>query len=215
MSGNDDAASPRSSYERGQLDESTVRPDPFEQFGAWLSDALAADIVEPHAMTVATVSAAGRPSARVVLLRGFDRRGFVFFTNYESAKGRELAAQPYAAAVFYWGVLERQLRFEGAVEQLPAAESDAYFAGRPRGHRLSAWASAQSSVVPGRAVLEARMAEYEQRFANRVVTRPPYWGGYRIVPGRFEFWQGRPDRLHDRIVYARIGDEWRIERLSP
>jgi pyridoxamine 5'-phosphate oxidase len=189
--------------------------DPLQRFGEWLADAHAADIVEPDAMVVATTSRDLRPSARVVLLRGFDERGFVFFTNYESALGRDLDAVPFAAAVFHWGSLQRQVRVEGPVERVSPEESDAYFQSRPRGHRLSAWVSAQSSVVPDRAYLERRMAEFEARFAERDIERPPHWGGYRIFPQRIEFWEGRPDRLHDRIRYLRSGETWSTERLAP
>lgn len=205
----------RTSYERGALDEAELAPTPHEQFRHWFDDALARGVVEPHAMTLATATAGGRPSARIVLLRGFDERGFAFFTNYESAKGRELAANPYAALVFFWAPLERQVRVEGTVTRLDPSESDAYFAQRPRGHRLSAWASQQSAVVSGRAFLDARMAEEDARFAGRDIGRPPYWGGYRVVPVRVEFWAGRPSRVHDRLVYVRGGSGWQIERLSP
>jgi pyridoxamine 5'-phosphate oxidase len=206
----------RVSYERGALDEATVARDPFAQCKIWLDEALATEgLVEPNAVTVASVGADGQPSARVVLLRGYDERGFVFFTNYESRKGRELDGHGKAAMLFYWGPLERQIRIEGRVERISADESDAYFARRPRGHRLSAWASKQSDVVPDRAFLEARMAEEEARFAGVDVPRPPFWGGYRVVPAAFEFWQGRRNRVHDRIAYVRDSDGWRIERLSP
>jgi pyridoxamine 5'-phosphate oxidase len=206
----------RVTYEKGELDESRVAPDPFAQFAVWLDEALAfKGLTEPNAMTVASVGADGMPSARIVLLRGCDTRGFVFFTNYESRKGRELDASGKASLLFYWGPLERQVRVEGRVERLDAAESDAYFAKRPRGHRLSAWASPQSAVVPNRTMLETRMIDAEQRFGDGEVPRPPYWGGYRVVPAEFEFWQGRPDRVHDRISYVRDGATWRIERLAP
>ena len=189
--------------------------DPFARLGAWLDDAAHAGIAEPAAMTLATATPDGAPSARIVLLRGLDPSGLVFYTNYDSRKGDELAANPRAALAFYWGPLARQVRVEGHVTRLAADESDRYFAQRPRGHQLSAWASRQSSVIPNRAYLEERVREAEQRFAGGDVPRPPYWGGYRLVPTRFEFWEGRPDRMHDRTVYLRDGAGWRTERLSP
>jgi pyridoxamine 5'-phosphate oxidase len=204
----------RTSYERGSLDEAHAAAEPFAQFETWLADALAANLREPNAMTLATADASGHPSARIVLLRGWDERGFVFFTNYDSRKGREIAANPHASVLFYWDVLEREVRIDGAVEQLDASESDAYFARRPRGHRLSAWASPQSSVVPDRAALEAAMSEAEERFTGEV-PRPPYWGGYRVVPSEIEFWQGRRNRVHDRLRYRRAGTGWQRERLAP
>lgn len=212
---NDDLLTRRLSYERGMLDEGTVSADPFAQFDAWLSEALAMPgIVEPNAMSLATVGDEGRPSSRIVLLRQWDGRGFVFYTNYESRKGGELAHRPAAALLLWWGALERQIRIEGRVERVDNAESDAYFATRPRGHRLSAWASPQSRVVSGKDALEAAMAEAEARFAGDV-PRPPHWGGYRVVPDRFEFWQGRPNRVHDRVAYERVADGWTIARLAP
>jgi pyridoxamine 5'-phosphate oxidase len=206
----------RISYELGELDEDSVAPDPFVQFRAWFAQAQETpEIREPAAVAVASADATGRPSVRIVLLRGEDERGFVFFTNYESRKGHELAANPYAAMLFFWEPLQRQIRIEGSVERVEAAESDAYFARRPRGHRLSAWASPQSAVVPDRAELERLMAEQDERFAAADVPRPPFWGGYRIVPSAFEFWQGRRNRVHDRIVYVPAGPGWRIERIAP
>jgi pyridoxamine 5'-phosphate oxidase len=214
---NERLAGSRRPYDRAQLDESSVAPDPFAQFAAWLDEALSNDeIVEANAMTLATVDAAGQPDARIVLLRGFDPRGFAFFTNYQSRKGLELAERPRAALLFYWPQLERQVRIEGAVVRLSGEESDAYFAQRPRGHRLSAWASPQSREVGGRAALEAAMHEAEERFAGGDVPRPPHWGGFRVAGERFEFWQGRRDRVHDRIAYERgPSDRWRILRLAP
>jgi pyridoxamine 5'-phosphate oxidase len=188
---------------------------PIERLRRWLDEAGAAETVEPSAMVVATATRDGRPAARVVLLRGLDEAGLVFFSNYESRKGSELAANPFAAAVFYWRALERQVRVEGRVERIAAEASDEYFESRPRGHRLSAWASAQSRVVPSRAYLEEEMAAVQERFAGVEIPRPPYWGGYRIVPERFEFWHARPDRMHDRIVYERGADGWSVVRLSP
>jgi pyridoxamine 5'-phosphate oxidase len=216
MSADKTAGDRRIHYERGDLDERAVARDPFAQFNSWYGEALATEeIVEPSAMALATRDGRGRPSLRIVLLRGFDERGFVFFTNYESRKGRELDSGGGAALLFYWERLERQIRIEGAAVRIIAAESDTYFARRPRGHRLSAWASAQSSPVPDRAYLEARMEAEELRFKDADIPRPPFWGGYRVAPTAFEFWQGRPNRVHDRIAYVRAGTEWAIERLSP
>lgn len=212
---NEEILTRRVHYGLGALDAEGIPRDPFEHFGAWLSEALRTDaIVEPNAMTVATVGADGRPSARVVLLRGWDRRGFVFYTNYESRKGAEIAARPFASAVFWWGALQRQIRIEGTVERVSGDESDAYFATRPRGHRIGAWASRQSEIVADRAALERAVAEIEARFPDDV-PRPPFWGGLRIVPDRFEFWQGRPNRIHDRIAYVRDGETWALARLAP
>lgn len=205
----------RTSYDRGELIESAVDPDPIAQFQRWLADALRIDAHEPNAMTLATVDSAGGPNARVVLLRGVDARGFVFFTNYESCKGRELAALPRAALVFWWPELERQVRIRGDVSRVSAEESDAYFATRPRGHKLGAWVSAQSAGIANRAVLEARLAELEREYPDEVVPRPPHWGGYRVSPDEIEFWQGRTNRLHDRLIYRRTAGAWRMERLAP
>ncbi|MDQ3489168.1 MAG: pyridoxamine 5'-phosphate oxidase [Acidobacteriota bacterium] len=188
--------------------------DPITEFLSAQSRAESHNI-DTTPVTLATADGRGQPSARIVLLRGVDPRGFAFFTNYTSRKGRELEANPRAALCIHWPSLEEQIRVEGGVERLPAAESDAYFNGRPRGSQLGAWASEQSQVLPSRETLEARYREIDKRFEGQPVTRPPHWGGFRIVPHRMEFWYGRPDRLHDRVVYVREGDGWRIERLYP
>jgi pyridoxamine 5'-phosphate oxidase len=199
------------------LEESEVDPDPFTQFDAWLADARRTAILEPLAMTVATASRDGHPSARVLLLRGVDERGFVFYTNYESQKGRELAENPRAALVFNWDALRRQVRVEGRVERLPRAESEAYFASRPAGSRIAAWASDQSTVVPGgRPELERRFRMAEDRFdSTGEIPLPPNWGGYRLMPEWIEFWHSRENRLHDRLRYRRIAGGWTVERLAP
>jgi pyridoxamine 5'-phosphate oxidase len=206
--------SARREYRLGSLTEAEVDPDPIRQFAAWFGDAERAGLDEPYAMTLATVSAEGRPSARIVLLRGVDARGFRFFTNYRSRKGRDLEANPFASLLFDWHEIERQVRIEGRVERLPAEESDAYFQQRPTETKLGAWASDQSAVVSDRRILEARFQEAADRFGDNV-PRPPHWGGYLLVPDGFEFWQGRPGRLHDRIRYVPGASGWGTERLSP
>jgi pyridoxamine 5'-phosphate oxidase len=210
-----DVADLRKEYTRAGLAESDVAADPIEQFRRWFDAALDAGLHEPNAMTVATATRDGRPSARVVLLKGFDSRGFVFYTNYEGRKGRELEENPRAALLFYWGELERQVRIEGTVSRVSEEESDAYYASRPRGSRLGAWASEQSRTVEGREALEDRIGDLEAEYEGGEVPRPPFWGGYRVWPEVVEFWQGRENRLHDRIVYRRQGGGWEIERLQP
>jgi pyridoxamine 5'-phosphate oxidase len=197
------------------LSEQDLSPSPFQQFSLWFEQALSAGICEPNAMTLATSTPDGVPSARIVLLKGFDERGFVFYTNYRSAKGIEMEANPHAALVFYWCELERQVRVAGSVERVSAEESDTYFHSRPAGSRLGAWASAQSSVVPSREFLEAEFQAFEQRFGQADIPRPEHWGGYRVVPHSVEFWQGRPSRLHDRLRYQLKEERWQVERLSP
>ncbi len=230
----------RSTYRRATLLEGDVDADPFVQFDRWLAEAIAAQAKEPTAMTLATVDAAGRPSARVVLLKGLDLpgplptaltapattsatsgRGFVWFTNYESRKGRELASHAQAALCFFWPELERQVRVEGRVEMTSAEESDRYFASRPIASRIGAWASPQSEVIASRTEIEAREREHRKRFRvtdddeGAIIPRPPHWGGYRLVPDLIEFWQGRPSRLHDRIVYRGVDGSWAVARLAP
>ncbi len=200
------------------IDERTVAPDPYTQFTSWYADAIEATADRAAAMTVATATPDGRPSARVVLLRGFDERGFVFYTNYESRKAADLEQNARAALLFYWPALDRQVRVEGSVERVAGAESDEYFESRPRSHRIGAWASPQSRPIQNRADLESRLAAAEESFADAgdVVPRPPFWGGYRVVPGLFEFWVNRADRLHDRLRYTRAADgSWSLDRLAP
>jgi pyridoxamine 5'-phosphate oxidase len=209
-----DIAALRKSYERAELDESASDADPLRQFGLWFQQALDAQIPEPNAMTVATVGPNGRPSTRIVLIKGFDVRGLVWYTNYESRKGREIDAHPVAALQFHWVELERVVRIEGSVEKVSAEESDAYFASRPLDSRLGAWASPQSQVVTSRAVLVANAAKAAARFALQP-PRPPHWGGFRLIPDTWEFWQGRKSRLHDRLRYRLEADAWVRERLAP
>jgi pyridoxamine 5'-phosphate oxidase len=206
----------RKEYRRDHLREEEIDTNPFSLFTSWLTEAIEAGLHEPNAMTLATADTRGRPSARMVLLKGFDEQGFCFYTNYESRKGRELAENPWASLVFWWGRLERQIRIDGQVEKVSAEESDLYYASRPVGSRLGAWISAQSRVIPNRDVLEARLQQLQTEFAATEPPRPPYWGGYRLIPTAIEFWQGGPHRLHDRLLYTHTQhNTWTIERLSP
>jgi pyridoxamine 5'-phosphate oxidase len=205
----------RKEYLRERFDEADAAPDPIEQFRRWFDEALKAELPEANAMTLATATRAGVPTARIVLIKAFDARGFAFFTNYASRKGRELAENPHACLLFHWVALERQVRIEGTIEKVAAADSDAYFRERPLGSRHGAWASTQSAVLPNRQALEEKLAQIAREMGDDP-PRPPHWGGYRLVPTLFEFWQGRPSRLHDRLQYTpKAGGAWKIERLSP
>ncbi len=204
----------RKSYERAELNESASEASPIDQFSAWFQQAIDAQVPEPNAMTLATVGADGRPSTRVVLVKGFGADGLVWYTNFQSRKGRELEGHPYAALQFHWVELERVVRIEGKVQKVDDSEADAYFASRPLDSRIGAWASPQSQVIPSRAVLVANAARYAAQFMMSP-PRPPHWGGFRLVPDRWEFWQGRKSRLHDRLCYRQIDGSWLRERLAP
>ena len=206
----------RKEYTRAGLREADADPNAIEQFRKWFDEALAASLQEPNAMTLATATLDGRPSARIVLLKGYDERGFVFYTNHEGRKARELEENPRCALVFYWGELERQVRVEGLASRVPEEESDAYYTSRPRGSRLGAWVSEQSRPVERRDLLEERLRKLEAEYEGREIPRPPFWGGYLVEPEEIEFWQGRENRLHDRLLYYRqSGEGWRIKRLQP
>ncbi len=205
----------RLNYTRQSLLEADIHPDPIQQFQAWFDQAVEANLLEPNAMTLATASPNGTPSARIVLLKGVDQRGFVFYTNYNSQKGQELAANPQAALVFLWGELERQVRVAGAVEKIADQETEAYFNSRPHSSQLGAWASDQSCVIPNREGLEQRLTDLTEQYQDQAVPRPLHWGGFRVIPQEIEFWQGRPSRLHDRLRYRLEADHWIVERLSP
>jgi pyridoxamine 5'-phosphate oxidase len=214
MSGEHNIADLRKSYEKGELTEAKALANPLEQFDLWLKEAIAAKVPEPNAMTLATVSALQRPSTRVVLVKGYDERGLVWYTNYGSRKGIELQGNSWAALQFHWVEMERVVRLEGKVEKISAEESDAYYLSRPIGSRIGAWASPQSEVISGREVLEKSWAEQEKK-AGSNPARPPNWGGYRLVPEVWEFWQGRRSRLHDRLRYRKVQGSWVKERLAP
>ncbi|WP_077919243.1 pyridoxamine 5'-phosphate oxidase [Spirosoma sp. 209] len=205
----------RKEYTLNGLDVDDVSSDPLTQFRLWFDAALGSGVPEPNAMHVSTITADGRPDGRIVLLKDISAGGFVFYTNYESRKGRDLTERPVAALTFFYPELERQIRIEGHVEKVSAAESDAYFASRPRGSQIGAWVSNQSSVITDRDTLEKRQQELEAQFAGQPIPRPPHWGGFRVIPDQIEFWQGRPSRLHDRIRYRKDGQDWLIDRLSP
>lgn len=213
---NQNIANLRKDYTLQSLDITDVLPDPVNQFQAWFQQALDSELPEPNAMHLSTVNREGHPSARIVLLKGIQNRQFVFYSNYESDKGQQMAAHPYVALTFFWAELERQVRVEGPVEQVPPEVSDEYFRSRPRASRIGAWVSPQSHTISDRAELEQRQAELTEKFSNAEVPRPPHWGGFQVKPERVEFWQGRPSRLHDRILYTRQANgNWKTERLAP
>ncbi|MEZ4885503.1 MAG: pyridoxamine 5'-phosphate oxidase [Chitinophagales bacterium] len=207
----------RQNYRFDTLSESEAKTNPFEQFNLWFDEVLNSDIREPNAMTIATVSSEGRPSARTVLLKGYNEEGFIFYTNYESRKGKELAKNPSIAILFFWDVLERQIRIEGKVELLSAEDSDNYFNSRPKGSKIGAIASPQSQVIPDRNIIEKNVEYLTEKYQDtEFIPRPEHWGGYKVVPSIFEFWQGRQSRLHDRLQYLLLADgKWKMERLAP
>ena len=210
-----DLSEVRLGYTKAGLTESEADPDPFRQFELWMDQAMLSELLEPNAMTLATADSSGQPNARTVLLKSFDREGFVFYTNYQSRKSREIAENELVSLLFYWGPLERQVRILGSVSRVSETESDEYFQSRPVGHQLGAWVSNQSAIIAGREVLEASLAEVAKRYEPGPVPRPPHWGGFRVKPHAMEFWQGRPNRLHDRLEYLRSADSWTLRRLAP
>jgi pyridoxamine 5'-phosphate oxidase len=205
----------RKNYTQAGLLETDVVANPIEQFSLWFEQAVNANLLEPNAMTVASVTSEGKPSARIVLLKQFDERGFVFYTNYNSQKGLELQTHPYAALVFLWADLERQIRIEGKTELVTESEATEYFHSRPASSQLGAWASEQSSIIPDRSVLETKLQALEAEYQDREIPKPPHWGGVRVIPQEIEFWQGRPSRLHDRLRYQLVAGKWQIDRLAP
>lgn len=205
----------RKDYMLQTLDETGVDKDAIKQFGVWWQDAVNSEIEEVNAFTLATATLTGKPSARIILLKGYNENGFVFFSNYTSNKGNELANNPQVCMVFFWKELERQVRIEGTVEKVSSEESDSYFTSRPEGSRIGAWASPQSAVIESREIIENNVAKYQQQFAGQTIPRPKHWGGYRVKPTVIEFWQGRASRLHDRLQYQLAGNAWKIERLAP
>lgn len=205
----------RKDYKLKSLSEEDVTADPIQQFSVWWNEAVSSEVIEVNAMTLATATKEGIPSARIVLLKGFNEDGFMFFTNYESHKGRELAENPHAALVFFWPELERQIRIEGKVEKVAESVSDDYYLSRPAGSRIGAWASPQSTVIESRKIIEQNVLKYEKQFSDGNISRPPYWGGFIVKPVKIEFWQGRSSRLHDRIQYTKADETWKIERLAP
>lgn len=205
----------RRDYTLKELSEETASENPFEQFETWFAEAIKSDIFEPNAMTLATAAADGKPSARIVLLRGFDQSGFTFFTNYDSRKGRDLIENPQAALLFFWAEIERQVRLEGSILKVADRVSDDYFATRPRESQIGAWVSPQSETIESREFLERKFAELTEQWQGKEISRPPNWGGFTLRPQTFEFWQGRASRLHDRLFYKKIGTKWKLARLAP
>ncbi len=215
MTNSEEIAQIRKEYTREGLDTSKASPDALLQFKHWFEEALKAELPEPNAMHLATVSPEGQPSGRIVLLKGLDNMGFVFYTNYSSNKGQQLAANPLASLTFFWAELERQVRIEGSVEKVSEEEATQYFHSRPHTSQLGAWASPQSQAIPDRKTLEDNFKSLTEQYAEGEVPKPPHWGGYRLVPQKIEFWQGRPSRLHDRLLYEKEGNTWKISRLAP
>ena len=206
----------RTDYMLKSFDEKDAKANPFDQFDIWWQDAITSNIDEVNALNLCTVNADGKPSGRIVLLKGYDRNGFVFFTNYQSRKGQELLTNPYACMIFFWKELERQVRIDGRIEKVSSEENDTYFFSRPEGSQVGAWSSPQSSVIENRQVIEDNVKHYQEVFSNKPITRPPHWGGYRLIPSQIEFWQGRSSRLHDRLQYSLTEDgNWQLVRLAP